>query len=1427
MGKSISQRLSRWASKSVAGATLFLGLAAALPPLSACSANGNKAASSLGAAQGPQNPGGPDGRVCATDTFHQNGSEVPGKLDVLFVVDTSKEAADLWQETAEHIDSFLDQLPNVDLRFAVILGHTRDHSGRLYAPQGEPLVLDAQRMSRQEISNHLKTIFAQASHFLDPGLGEAGFYSLTSLVKSNYAEAQQAGFLRPDAALNVLFQSREEEIGYPFPAVPPGDILPRCDADYVRLVKKEKYDPAGITLDSTWAAVTAFKKGLPVSMNAIVNLGEEDMEHYRKVLPSNNQWCVFASPGYGYYQMVRKAHGVLESVFDEPHENMERWGRAAIGTVALQHDFKLSHPAAEVDPATIQSKVDGSAVPGTFSPASNSVHLDNAGHYGSEVDISYCQPQQEQNWSIEGLTGLPTQTAVNLNWQTTLAPTSGQLNWGSSPNALTNTVADPSTGTAHSVVVTGLQPDTTYYFQAISTDSYGITKKSSVLAVKTKAPILPSWTISNFAGSSTQIAVTLGFDTTTYATTGQILWGTSASALTNSTPADASPVTSHSFTVTGLQPNTTYFFQATATDDKGQTHQSGVISVTTQPVVLPSWSITGLNASATETAISAAFLTSDYPTTGHIAWGTDPAQLTNSTQADSAPTNSHSFQIPNLQPGTTYFLQAVATDDQGQTKQSAVISVTTLPAWTIESFAGTSTTKSVQLSFVTSGTATTGKVLWGTNANALTNSTPPDASPVNSHSFTVSGLQPGTTYFFQAVASDNFGQTQQSAVITLTTQALPSWSISGFAGTPTANNVSLNFSTAAFATTGKVLWGTSASALTNSTPADASPVKDHSFTVSSLQPNTTYYFQAVATDSFGQTQQSQILSLTTLPVWVINDFAGTPTNNSVALSFTTPAFATTGLVVWGTNPNALANATPSETNPVNSHSFTVAGLQPSTTYYFQAIATDKFGQVQQSPVISVTTLPSWAISGFGGTVTTNSASLNFTTAGFATTGLVKWGTSASSLTNSTAADASPVNNHIFNVTGLQPNTTYYFQAVASDSFGQNQQSQVISLTTQALPTWSITGFAGTASTNSVSLNFATAGFATTGLVKWGTSANALTNSTPADASPVNSHSFNVTGLQPNTTYFFQAVASDSFGQNQQSPVISVTTLPSWTISGFGGTVTTNSASLNFTTAGFTTTGQINWGTSASSLTNSTPADASPVNNHSFTVSGLQPNTTYYFQAVASDSFGQNQQSQVISLTTQALPTWSITGFAGTASTNSVSLNFATSGFVTIGQINWGTSPNSLTNSTPADASPVNNHSFTVSGLQPNTTYYFQAVASDSFGQNQQSQVISVTTKAVNNWTIQGFDGTTTATTATIIWQTPGTPTTGTLFVGLSPTDLTFTTVQAPVANTSQIVNVTGLSPATTYYFQVVALDANGTQVTSGILSKTTKAAVRH
>jgi hypothetical protein len=183
--------------------------------------------------------------------------------------------------------------------------------------------------------------------------------------------------------------------------------------------------------------------------------------------------------------------------------------------------------------------------------------------------------------------------------------------------------------------------------------------------------------------------------------------------------------------------------------------------------------------------------------------------------------------------------------------------------------------------------------------------------------------------------------------------------------------------------------------------------------------------------------------------------------------------------------------------------------------------------------------------------------------------------------------------------------------------------------------------------------------------EYGTDVN-MVNSTTLNAFIYNggyggSYSTNIYNLTPSTTYYFRSVAQNSYGRVYGS-LASFTTnyysslynnsYPynyqynnSYNNSSLAPTaVTTSGETLSNTTAQFDSfittgsTGQANtwfeWGTTPDlgEQTVTVPINGSPTIKHTDTITGLSPGTTYYFRAVAQNSYGRNAGT-ILSLTT--------------------------------------------------------------------------------------------------------------------------------------------------------------------------------------------------
>ncbi len=323
-----------------------------------------------------------------------------------------------------------------------------------------------------------------------------------------------------------------------------------------------------------------------------------------------------------------------------------------------------------------------------------------------------------------------------------------------------------------------------------------------------------------------------------------------------------------------------------------------------------------------------------------------------------------------------------------------------------------------------------------------------DTTAPYSLSFDTTSVADGA-HTLRAVARDSSGNQATSSVSVTVDNSGPTQSsitANGTAGTSATITWTTNEAATSF-----VEYGLS-STYTASSSYNSTASTSHSFTISGLTEATVYHYRVVSIDAIGNRTNSSNQTFTTSDVSA-PQFSNI-TSTSVSTSSVTITWDTNELarrqVEYGLTTSYSASTTLS-TASSTSHSVTITGLTPATTYNYRVIGYDQSNNQANSSNNTFTTQALFGVANPVATPTSGTAATITWTTPQAGSSYVAYGLASSSLTATTSeADTSPrVTSHTVNLSGLLPCTTYHYRVYSRDASLTVASSSVASFVTDA------------------------------------------------------------------------------------------------------------------------------------------------------------------------------------------------------------------------------------------------------------------------------------------------------------------------------------------------------------------------------------------
>ncbi len=497
----------------------------------------------------------------------------------------------------------------------------------------------------------------------------------------------------------------------------------------------------------------------------------------------------------------------------------------------------------------------------------------------------------------------------------------------------------------------------------------------------------------------------------------------------------------HSVTIKHLSPSTNYKYQITSTDIDGNTYESEKIDFQTADPgdISPTPTVTSGTISlnwTTSTASNASFEVLDKEGNAF-----DPPL----SKGLITPSTNHEFKMTGLTPGTDYQYFAQSTDADGNFYTSGKISFKTLsPTSIIGADVKTAADKLVA-NWQTNDESNSLVYIYEEGKENDPSYTGSAAVLSKTHSITVSGLMPQTTYKYLLESIDKDGNVGRTpSLVEFSTTLAPAIYVT--ATDPSLTSIVLNVT----ATTNgnfKVLYGPTSEYGKTTESYSVDTTKATSVRLAELTDGTRYYYHVAGADSVGNTLQNDGYF----------DTPASPKISDVQYQPVADAPSTTYDIYWKTNVPTSSNITFSASGKANKisskadlekdHVLRIKDLEDQSTYSVNVTGRDQFGNEatysaseiktpldSRPPKVSNLTVEVKS-SGFG---TTQKASVIVSwETDELTTSQVEYaqGISGTDYSNKSKEDTALSNSHVVILGELEPSKIYHLRAISHDSAG--------------------------------------------------------------------------------------------------------------------------------------------------------------------------------------------------------------------------------------------------------------------------------------------------------------------------------------------------------------------------------------------------------
>lgn len=410
-------------------------------------------------------------------------------------------------------------------------------------------------------------------------------------------------------------------------------------------------------------------------------------------------------------------------------------------------------------------------------------------------------------------------------------------------------------------------------------------------------------------------------------------------------------------------------------------------------------------------------------------------------------------------PSSSLFYYKIYTKDGADAQSSGTnaVSITPTGRWTsAPSLDSGPTVSSITTSKATitwsTGRTSDSKISYGTSSGSYGSVEPSNSTQTTSHSIQLTGLTPGTTYYYKAKWTDEDGNTGTSDEKTFSTAPAPT------VKDVIAKNIGLTSGILQFTSSGassvKIYYGTTTSFGGVKTISTSTSETTYTAEITDLTDGVKYYYKINTFDGDGTEYEGTVLDFATLPRPRISNVriqqVANTAQSAVLVSWTSNTQISSIVTYYPENNPAAAKDEVSVALITGAHQMIVRGLLPQTTYNLVVKGRDKIGNEASSDIQRVTTATDTRpplISGLhieGASVPAVASSGQISTAQL----IVSWNTdepstsqiefgegSGATYSQKTQMDSNLTVNHLVILSGMTPSKVYHLRAVSQDAVG--------------------------------------------------------------------------------------------------------------------------------------------------------------------------------------------------------------------------------------------------------------------------------------------------------------------------------------------------------------------------------------------------------